>query len=166
MIHVFCLEHAHACLGGPWAPGASPWVPGGGCTWPKLQGSPPPTSTYRPFEFASKFMSILMSIFGRFGVDLGSLLGGHFRSCWRLFRPKLVPEPSSNRLIIEKAIVHETIRFPILFGPNGPQDGVKIDPRSPQDGSEIVLDRSFVRLAFLLDFEFNVAVLRVRKRRS
>ena len=93
-------------------------------------------------------MSILMSIFGRFGVDLGSLLGsswvplalrpswghvgvkiyidfdvdfwsfwdrswvplgGHFRSCWRLFRPKLVPEPSSNRLIFEKVIFHENL---------------------------------------------------------
>ena len=33
------------------------------------------TSSRRLFKFASKFMSILMSIFGRFGLDLGSLLG-------------------------------------------------------------------------------------------
>ena len=44
-------------------------------------------------------------------------LGGHFRSCWRLFRPKLVSEPSSNRLIFEKVIFHETLRFPMVFGP-------------------------------------------------
>ncbi len=59
-----------------------------------------------------------------FDVDFGSFwgrswvpLGGHFRSCWRLFRPKLVPEPSSNRLIFEKVIFHETLHFPMVFGP-------------------------------------------------
>ena len=38
------------------------------------------------------------SSWGRFGLRLG----GHFRSFWRLGRPKLVPKPSSDRLNIEK----------------------------------------------------------------
>ena len=48
-----------------------------------------PVGRHAPLGFASKIMSILMSIFGRFGVDLGSLLGvifGHvgtfFGSSW------------------------------------------------------------------------------------
>ena len=64
----------------PGPPPLDPWsaplvLPRGGGPGPKLQGPMPLTSPYRPFEFASKFMSILMSIFGRLGVDLGSLLG-------------------------------------------------------------------------------------------
>ena len=60
-------------------PPLGPWddsrvFPGGGFR-PKLQGRIPVTSVCRPFGFASKLMSILISIFGRFGVDLGSLLG-------------------------------------------------------------------------------------------
>ena len=78
-----CLERAHGCLGawegGPVVPGPPPLGP-----WGTSQGLPRGASRaqttrvnpgYRPFEFASKFMSILMSIWGRFGVDLGSLLG-------------------------------------------------------------------------------------------
>ena len=60
-----------------------------------------------------------------FDVDFGSFwarswvpLGDHFRTFWRLFRPKLVPEPSSNRLIFEKVIFHETLRFQIVFDQN------------------------------------------------
>ena len=45
------------------------------------------------------------SSWGRFGLRLGS----HFRSFWRLGRPKLVPKPSSNRLNIEKVCFHETV---------------------------------------------------------
>jgi len=57
-----------------------------------------------------------------------------------------------NRLNIEKVIVHETICFILVlraFWPKmAPQDG----PRSPQDGSKIVLDRFFRLLNFRFDF--------------
>ena len=67
---------------GSW--GASQGLPGGG-PGPKLQGSIPLTSTCRSFTFALKFMSILMSIFGRFGVDLEPLLGVIFGPFGALF---------------------------------------------------------------------------------
>ena len=46
-------------------------LPGGGVPAQSLRTDPCPT----PLVFASKFMSILMSVLGRFGLDLGSLLG-------------------------------------------------------------------------------------------
>ena len=70
-------------------------------------------------------LSFRIEIYDDFDVDFGSFggrswvrLGCHFRSRWRLFRPKLVPEPSSHHLIIEKGIVHETLRFPLAFAQN------------------------------------------------
>ena len=129
---------------GPW--GTSQGAPRGGVPAECLRL----VGGYASLGFASKIMSILMSIFGRLGVHLGSLLGVMLGSCWRLFRPKWVPDPSSNRLIIEKVICHETLRFPMFFGQDGPQDGAKIDPRSLQDRSKIVLDR------FLLPLEYSV----------
>ena len=50
-----------------------------------------------PLELASKIMSILMSIFGRFGVDLGSLLGVIFGHVGAFFGPSW----SRNRLRID-----------------------------------------------------------------
>ena len=100
-----------------------------------------------------------IEIYDDFHVDLGSLwarswvhLGGRFRSFWRLFRPKLVPEPSSNRLIIEKVILHEIIRFPILLGSSGSHMAPPKRPRSLQDGSLILLDRILSILDFRVDF--------------
>ena len=137
----------HGCLGawkgGPVRPGPPPlgsWgasqgLPGGG-PGPKLQGPIRATSTCRPFGFASKGMSIWVSIFGRLGVDLGSLLGSFMLgSFWRLFRPKLVPEPSSNRLIFEKVIFHEpfTIKVRRFFTQDGAPKRPKIAPRRVQD---------------------------------
>ena len=60
---------------GSW--GASQGLPGGVPTpnYKVQLRSIPTTSPCRPIEFASKFMSILMSVLGCFGVDLGSLLG-------------------------------------------------------------------------------------------
>ena len=69
---------------GSW--GASQELPGGG-PGPKLQGPITVTLTRGPFDFASKFMSILVSIFGRFGVDLGSLLGVIFGQVDAFFGP-------------------------------------------------------------------------------
>ena len=118
-------------------------------------------------------MLIFLSFWGRSCVPLG----GHVRSCWRLFRPKLVSEPTSNRLIFDKIIFHETLRFPTVFGkkklrPRWGQERPKIAPRAVQDrlgsafchldyslrclivlgwavqdGLGIVLVRSFFRLA-------------------
>ena len=73
------------------------------------------------------------SSWGRSWVPLGVILG----SCWRLFRPKWVPDPSSNRLIIEKVICHETLRFPtgflLFLILRWGQDRPKIAPRRVQD---------------------------------
>ena len=98
--------------------------------------------------FASKIMSMLMSIFGRLGLRLG----GHFRSFWRLGRPKLVPRPSSNRLNFEKMSFHETTCFPLVLGVFSPNTAPRNDPRSLQDGPKIVLDRFFCLLIFRFDF--------------
>ena len=91
-----------------------------------------------------------IKIYVDFDVGFGSLwarswvpLGGHFRSFWRLGRPKLVPEPSSNRLIFEKLILHEIVRFPILLKSSGSRMAPPKRPRLLQDGSLILLDRFF-----------------------
>ena len=64
----------------PWGPGRLPWAPGApprGFQWrgpgPKLQGPIPTTSTCRPFEFVSNFMSIVISICDLLGLDLGNV---------------------------------------------------------------------------------------------
>ena len=88
------------------------------------------------------------SFWGRSWVPLG----GHFRSSWRFFRSKRVPEPSSNSLVFEKVIVHETICFIRVWGVSGPKMVPPNDPRSLQDGSKIVLDRYFFLLIFRYDF--------------
>ena len=100
-----------------------------------------------------------IEIYDDFDVDLGSFwgrswvpLGGHFRSSWRLGRPKLVPEPSSNHLIFEKVILHEILRFPILLGSSGSHMVAPKRPRSLQDASLIVLDRFFSILDFRVRF--------------
>ena len=68
----------------PWGLGRLPWVPG---VPPRGSLGGVPAQCLRavggraPLEFASKIESILMSIFGRLGVVLGSVLGvifGHF----------------------------------------------------------------------------------------
>ena len=47
---------------------------------------------------------------------------------------------------------HETSAGVVFGALLGAQDGAKIDPRSPQDGSKIVLDRFFHLLIFRFDF--------------
>ena len=85
-----------------------------------------------------------IKIYVDFDVGFGSLwarswvpLGGHFRSCWRLFRLKLVLGPSSNRLVFEKVNFHETSAGVVPERFQGPkmaaktaQDRLKTDPRS------------------------------------
>ena len=102
----------------PGPPPLGPWGASQG-------GSGPQTTRVNSAHFPLSTLQILIKIDDESDVDFWSFwgrswvpLGGHFRSCWRLFRPKLVSEPSSKRLIFEKVIVHETLRFPILFGQN------------------------------------------------
>ena len=163
---MFCVYTARMCAwvpgrAVPWCLGRLPWVlgaPPGGSRGrgpgSKLQGSLPATSAH----FQLSTLQIRIKIYVDFDDEFWSFwgrswvpLGGHFRSSWRLGRSKLVPEPSSNRLIFEKVIVHETIRFIMVwavFSPKmAPQDG----PRSPQDRSKIVLDRFFFVLIFRFD---------------
>ena len=139
----------------PWGLGRLPWVPG---ARPR-GGSRPETTRVNSGHFQLSSLRFRIKIYVVFDVDFWSFggrswvpLGGHFWSCWRLFRPKLVSERSSNRLIFKKVIFHEIVRFPILLGQNGPQDGAKIDPRTLQDGSKIVLGRFF----FVFNFRFDV----------
>ena len=128
------------CLGRlPWAPGAPPRGSQGGGPGGKFAG-----------RWWSCLLWIRIKNHVDFDVDFWSSwgpswvpLGGHFRSCWRLFRPKLVSEPSSNRLIFEKVIFHETLRFPMVLDVFSPKMAAQDGPRSLQDESKIVLDRFF-----------------------
>ncbi len=110
---------------GPW--GASQGLPGGGpgpTSADRWSSCPPWIRIKNHVDFDVDFWSF----WGRSWVPLGVMLG----SCWRLFRPKLVSEPSSNRLIFEKVIVHETLCFPMVFAQIDP----KMGPRSTQDRSK------------------------------
>ena len=130
-------------LPGPW--GAS------------LGGGSGPMSAARshsdPLDFRIEIYVDFDVDFGSFGGRSWVPLGGHFRSSWRFLPPKLVPEPSSNRVIFEKMILHEILCFPIQNDLHGPQDGAKIDPRSLQDGFKMVLARF---CCFLLIFCFDL----------
>ena len=121
---------------GSW--GTSQGLPGGG-PGSKLQDS---ITSLDPSNSHQSLCDVDVDFWSFWGRSWAPL-GGHVRSCWRLCRPKLVPEPSSNRLIFEKVICHETLSFPNICCQNCPQDGAKIDPRSLQDGSKIVLDGFF-----------------------
>ena len=138
----------------PWGLGRLPWAPGAP---PRGSQGGVPTPNYKDQSHLST-LRIRIKIYVDLDVDFWSFgarswvpLGGHFRSCWRLFRPKLVSEPSSNRLIFEKVIFHETLRFPMVFGVFSPKMAPQNDPRSLQDGSKIVLDR----LLFISNFRFD-----------
>ena len=100
------------------------WVPGRAVPWGLgAPGAPPrgsqggvPAPNYKDQSHLSSTLWIRIKIdvdfdvdFDCFGIDLGSLLGLMLGSFWRLFRPKLVPEPSSDRLIFEKVFFHETV---------------------------------------------------------
>ena len=100
------------------------WVPGGRSrvAWPPSPGllgrlpgggSGPKSETQSlssPLGFRIVFYIAIdidfCSSWGRFGLRIG----GQFLSFWCLGRPKLVLEPSSNRLTFEKVIDHETVQ--------------------------------------------------------
>ena len=86
--------------------------------------------------FASKIMTILMSIFGRLGVHLGSLLEVMLGSCWRFVpsgsRTRLRTALSSKKRCFTKQLVFEYL-FPLIdpkIRPRLTQDRAKIGPRS------------------------------------
>ena len=112
------------------------------------------------------FCVVFWSFWGRFWLRFG----GRFRPFWRLGRPKLVPEPPSNRYIFEKyhigscKVVNHAIvrlaagkpRFARIRGGRHEvkkcQNGAKMGPRSLQDSSKIVLDRLFLLFRFRFVF--------------
>ena len=139
---ILCLERAHGCLGGrsrgAWAAspgllGRLPGAPGGGSRPQTTRPNP----VYRPSELASKFMSILMSIFGRLGVDLGPLfrvisghVGAFFGPSWS--RNRLGTVLSSKKSLFTKHYVFQyfwTKMYPKM-GPRSTQDRSKTGPRS------------------------------------
>ena len=84
-----------------WAPSQGPWGASlGGGSGLKSAGR----SLADPLGFRIKIYVDFDVGFGSFWGRSWVPLGGHFRSFWRLGRPKLVPEPSSNRLIFENMI--------------------------------------------------------------
>ena len=142
---ILCLERAHGCLGGrsrgAWAapPGTLGHIPGGprGANYPQVKVC---SMTFLGFFIVQNHVDFdvdFCSFWGRSWVPLG----GPFRSLWRLGPPKLLPRSSSNRLIIEKVIFHETSAGVVFGAFLGPQDAPKFDPRSPQDGLKTVLRR-------------------------
>ena len=141
-----------------WVPGSPPLGP-----WGASQGAPRggfPTQTTRvtfpcrAFEFASKFMSILMSIFDLFGLDLGSLLGvifGHFGAFF-------APSWSRNRL--RAVLSSKTCFFTKPFKIKGfrcffAQDGV---PKRPKIAPRRVQDR-LGSIFLSLDFSFRFLIV-------
>ena len=107
---------------GPW--GASQGVPGGG-PGPMSASQNWPSPLGFGIVFYIDFDVDFWSSWGRFGLRLG----GHFRSFWRLGRPKLVPKPSSNRLNMEKVNFHETSAGVVPERFQGP----KMAPKTAQD---------------------------------
>ena len=122
------------CLGRlPWVPGAPPGAPWGGVPAQSLRVTLCPAT----FGFASKFMSILMSMFDPLGVVLRSVLGVMFGR----FGAIVGLSWSQNRLRVDssskKQNVHETLRFPMVVHVFHPrwrsqmaQDRPKTGPRS------------------------------------
>ena len=124
----------------PWSLGRLPWVPGapprgyqGGGPGPKLQGSLPRLD---PSDSHQNFIENLMSIFGRFGVDLGSLLGVIFGHVGAFFGPswsrnRLRTVLSSKKMFFTKPF--KTNCFRCFFAQDGAPKRPKIAPRRVQD---------------------------------
>ena len=87
--------------------------------------------------FASKIMSILISIFGRLGVHLGSLLGVIFGHVGAFFGPswsrnRLRIDLSSKKRFVTKHYVFQCffVQIDPKMGPRSTQDRSKMGPRS------------------------------------
>ena len=140
------------CLGRlPWVPGAPPGSSQGGVSGPMSESRSLPS----PHGSRIKIDVDFDVDFWSFGARSWVPLGGHFRSFWRLGRPKLVPRSSSNRLNIEKVIFQKNERrrgrehdFEVQVGSRWHPRRPKIDPRRSQDR----LGSVFWALDFLLRF--------------
>ena len=122
-----------------WVPGGSSrgaWAPSLGSLGCLPGGVPAqtlwPTSCPAPIGLASKFMLILMSIFDRLRVDLGSVLGVIFVHFGSLVGQRRSPNRvrtilSSKTLSFTKHHVFQRL-FTLFAGPRRP----KIDPRRPR----------------------------------
>ena len=123
--------------GGPVGPGPPPLGP-----WGTSQGAPRggvPAQSLRvtygraSCGFASKIMTILMSIFGRLGVHLGSLLGVIFGHVGAFFGPSC----SRNRLRIDLSSKKRFFTKHCVFLCFFAQIDPKMWPRSTQDRSKM-----------------------------
>ena len=117
----------------------------------------PPTSPPRPFKFASKFMSILMSIFGRFGVDLGSLLAVIFGQVGAFFDPswswnRLRTVLSSKKYLFTKPLNKYVFRH--FFAQDGAPKQPKIAQRRVQDRLGSLFFPLDISLRFLIVLGF------------
>ena len=127
-------------------------------------GGPPAQTTpnskcarWRSWAFSSlKTMSFLMSIFGRLGLDLGSLLelifghvGALVGQSWSQSRLRTVL--TSKKWFFKKTSAAEGEST--ILRSKSAQDGTQDGPRSPQDGSKIVLDRFFSSWFFASIFD-------------
>ena len=97
-----------------------------------------------------------MSIVDRLGVDLGSVLGvifGRFGALvgqsWSQSRLRTVL--TSKKWVFKKTSATEGEST--ILRSKSAQDGTQDDPRSPQDGSKIVLDRFFSSWFFASIFD-------------
>ena len=153
-MNFICLERSHGCLGaweggpvGPGPPPLGPWgasqgLPGGGSRPQTTRTTSPP----RPFEFASKVISICILIFHRFGVDLGSLSGVIFGHVGVFFGPSW----SRNRLRIDLSS-KKLVFLKCFFAQIDP----KMGPRSTQDRSKMGPRSSWVAFFVVLNFRFD-----------
>ena len=120
----------------PGSLGRLPGAPWGGVPAQCLR----PVSCTALSVFASFFISILMLIFDRLGVDLGSVFGVSFGR----FGALVGQSCSQNRLRIvlaSKTYVHEALLgFLLIFDVFFTQDGGPRRPKIAQDGTKIVLD--------------------------
>ena len=132
----------------PWGPGRSWGGWPGGVAGRNYKGRWWLSTPGLRIKIDVDFDVVFWSSWARFRLRLGEPFGSFSPFC----RAKLVPRPSSNRFIFEKANFHETLRFPMVWGLFSPEVAGQNDPRSLQDGSEIVLDRFFGLLLFRLDF--------------
>ena len=103
-----------------------------------------PSTTWIRIKIDVDFDVVFLSFWARFGAPLEQLFG----TFWRLVRAKLVPKPSSNHLLVEKVVVHETICFPTAFVVLSPGMAPQNDPRWLQEGFGIVLIASFCVFRF------------------
>ena len=98
---------------------------------------------------------ILISILDRLGVDLGSVLGVIFGPFGALVGQSWSQSRLRTVLTSKKCFFKKTsaaLGESTILESKSAQDGTQDGPRSPQDGSKIVLDRFFGLLNFHFDF--------------